>query len=178
MPSFYAAAVHTHDASGIVSGTLSTDRYSAYADLTAESKIGTGAAQVAAGNHNHASLPYFRGYAGGETSGTKSISTAQTLGITNTGNALVAPVAGFYLVHFRQLHQTAAPAIYVHMLLNGNTLCYAYLPGNHQHDAIVERLVWMNANDRISFAITSGPASYAWGGAGSPHTTISMHLVG
>ena len=133
---------------------------------------------MAAGNHKHDALPYFRGYAGGETSGTKSISTAQTLGITNTGNALVAPVAGFYLVHFRQLHQTAAPAIYVHMLLNGNTLCYAYLPGNHQHDAIVERLVWMNANDSISFAITSGPASYAWGGAGSPHTTISMHLVG
>lgn len=41
------------NANNIDSGTLSTDRYSAYSDLNAESKIGTGAAQVAAGNHGH-----------------------------------------------------------------------------------------------------------------------------
>lgn len=33
---------HTHDASKITSGTLSTDRFSAYADLQAEGKIGLG----------------------------------------------------------------------------------------------------------------------------------------
>lgn len=44
------------DASNINAGTLSTDRYSAYADLVAESKIGTGSSQVAAGNHTHSSL--------------------------------------------------------------------------------------------------------------------------
>lgn len=178
LPAFYAPASHTHNASAIVSGTLSTDRYSAYSDLSAESKIGTGSTQVAAGNHNHANLPWFWGWAGGETSGTKTISTGGALSIGNTGTALVAPVAGFYLVHLRQLTQTAAPAIYYHMLLNGGTLCYAYVPGNHMHDAIIERLVWMNAGDTISFAITSGPANNCWGGAGSPHTTISMHLVG
>lgn len=42
------------DAGDIGAGQISTDRFSAYADLTAESKIGTGAAQVAAGNHAHA----------------------------------------------------------------------------------------------------------------------------
>ncbi len=178
LPAFYAPASHTHNASAIVSGTLSTDRYSAYADLSAESKIGTGSTQVAAGNHNHANLPWFWGWAGGETSGTKTISTGGGLSIGNTGTALVAPVAGFYLVHLRQLTQTGAPAIYYHLLLNGGTQCYAYVPGNHMHDAIIERLVWMNAGDTISFAITSGPANYCWGGAGSPHTTISMHLVG
>lgn len=184
IPAFYAPASHTHNASAIVSGTLSTDRYSAYSDLSAESKIGTGSTQVAAGNHNHASLPWFWGWAGGETSGTKTISTGGAGGVPsigNTGTALVAPVAGFYLVHYRQLYATYVsgfPAIYVHMLHNGGTLCYAYVPGNHMHDAIIERLVWMNAGDTISFVVTSGPASNSWGGAGSPHTTISMHLVG
>jgi hypothetical protein len=43
-------------AESITTGTLSTDRFSAYSDLTAESKIGTGAAQVAAGDHTHAGL--------------------------------------------------------------------------------------------------------------------------
>lgn len=51
-----AAASHNHSATDITSGTLSTDRFSAYSDLTAESKIGTGAAQVAAGDHTHAQL--------------------------------------------------------------------------------------------------------------------------
>ena len=41
------------NADNINAGTMNTDRYSAYADLTAESKIGTGATQVAAGNHPH-----------------------------------------------------------------------------------------------------------------------------
>ncbi len=42
------------DAGNLSSGTLSTDRYSAIADLTAESKIGAAAGQVAAGDHTHA----------------------------------------------------------------------------------------------------------------------------
>ena len=49
-----APLAHNHSADEITSGLLSTDRYSAYADLTAESKIGTGSTQVAAGNHSHA----------------------------------------------------------------------------------------------------------------------------
>src|SRR5262249_44822019 len=55
--SAFAAAAHTHDAGDIASGTLSTDRYSAYADLVAEGKIGTGSDQVAAGNHTHPWVP-------------------------------------------------------------------------------------------------------------------------
>ncbi|MDD4995720.1 MAG: hypothetical protein PHW53_04650 [Patescibacteria group bacterium] len=49
----YATISHAHAGADISSGTISTDRYSSFADLTAESKIGTGADQVAAGNHNH-----------------------------------------------------------------------------------------------------------------------------
>ena len=41
------------DASNIISGTLSTERFSAYEDLSAEGKIGATAAQVAQGNHTH-----------------------------------------------------------------------------------------------------------------------------
>ncbi len=44
---------HYHSASDINTGTLSTDRFSAIAGLVAESAIGTGANQVAAGNHAH-----------------------------------------------------------------------------------------------------------------------------
>jgi hypothetical protein len=52
-PANYATATHTHDAGAISAGTLSTDRFSAYADLAAETKIGAAAGQVAAGNHTH-----------------------------------------------------------------------------------------------------------------------------
>ncbi len=45
------------DAANISSGTLSTDRFSAYSDLGAEAKIGTGATQVAAGDHTHSFIP-------------------------------------------------------------------------------------------------------------------------
>lgn len=44
------------DASNLNAGTLNTDRFSAYTDLGAESKIGAGATQVAAGNHAHAGV--------------------------------------------------------------------------------------------------------------------------
>jgi uncharacterized protein YdbL (DUF1318 family) len=36
-----------------LTGTVNNARFSAYSDLSAESKVGTGAAQVAAGNHGH-----------------------------------------------------------------------------------------------------------------------------
>ena len=59
-----AEAVHAADADHAdtadvalaLSGTIPASAFSAYDDLAAESKIGTGAAQVAAGNHNHDSV--------------------------------------------------------------------------------------------------------------------------
>lgn len=42
---------HTHDASKITSGTLSTDRFSAYNDLVAENYIGLGSAQIPTNAH-------------------------------------------------------------------------------------------------------------------------------
>lgn len=42
------------DANDLGAGLISTERFSAYADLVDESKIGPGAAQVAAGTHGHA----------------------------------------------------------------------------------------------------------------------------
>lgn len=46
----------TIDAGNVTSGTLGTDRYSAFADLTAEGRIGTAAGNVSAGDHNHAGV--------------------------------------------------------------------------------------------------------------------------
>lgn len=43
----------TIDAGELVIGTLPNDRYSAYSDLVAEGKIGTGGDQVAQGDHTH-----------------------------------------------------------------------------------------------------------------------------
>lgn len=43
------------DAEAITSGSLSTDRFSAYADLTAEDRIGASASGLAIGDHFHAS---------------------------------------------------------------------------------------------------------------------------
>lgn len=108
LPSAFATATHTHDASHINAGTLSTDRYSAYPDLGAESKIGAGAAQVAAGDHRHTGLPYFIGAAGGELTGLKSIVTHASSGITNNGQYLTVPKTGRYYVHFQQLFATGA----------------------------------------------------------------------
>jgi hypothetical protein len=42
------------DAGKLASGTIDHARFSAFSDLSAESKIGNGASQVAAGNHTHA----------------------------------------------------------------------------------------------------------------------------
>ncbi len=170
----FAPVSHNHAGESITSGTVSTDRYSAYADLTAEGRIGTASTQVAAGNHNHANLPYFLGYAGPETSGTKSLTTASALGITNTGTGLVAPVTGRYLVHFRQLIATTN-AFYLNLNLNGSGLAVGYFRGSMQEDMIVTRLVQMNAGDTISFSISAGPVTQCWG---YPHTTVTMHLVG
>lgn len=46
-------AAYFTNASNLSSGTVSTNRFSAYDDLVAESKVGTGAGQLATGNHNH-----------------------------------------------------------------------------------------------------------------------------
>ena len=170
-----ALVSHNHAGENITAGTISTDRYSAYADLAAEGKIGAGATQVAAGNHRHDNRPFFVGRAGGELTGTKSLETSQASGITNTGTTLVAPVAGRYMVHFQQLTATAASAVYVSIRLNGGLLCYGWFNANYMQDMVVERIVTMNAGDAISFAIEGGAESQCWGGT---HTSVSMFLIG
>lgn len=60
---------HNHSASDITSGTLSTDRFDAYADLVADSRIGTGSTQLAAGNHTHDVLNARRDYTAGAAIG-------------------------------------------------------------------------------------------------------------
>jgi len=58
--SAFAGSLHNHDASAITTGTLSTDRYSAYSDLTAEGYLdasaGTDLLTLAQGNSRYWSL--------------------------------------------------------------------------------------------------------------------------
>ena len=49
----FAQVTHSHSAADIQSGSLANARFSAYADLVDESKIGASAGQVAAGDHQH-----------------------------------------------------------------------------------------------------------------------------
>ncbi|MFQ6091170.1 MAG: hypothetical protein ACE5OR_00555, partial [bacterium] len=65
-----ASAHHTKttDASELTSGVLDTARFSAYSDLEGEGKIGTGADQVAAGDHNHDAVYVNEGQANSITS--------------------------------------------------------------------------------------------------------------
>lgn len=76
-----AAAVHTHSGADITSGNIGTAYYSAFADLNAESAIGTGAGQVAAGNHNHDSTYVNENQANSITSSMIVDSTITTLDI-------------------------------------------------------------------------------------------------
>jgi hypothetical protein len=63
------------DASLINAGTLGTDYYSAYADLSAEGKIGTGSDQVAHGDHDHAGSYWALSGNAGTTAGTHFLGT-------------------------------------------------------------------------------------------------------
>ncbi|MBP7126193.1 tail fiber domain-containing protein [Myxococcota bacterium] len=63
------------DASIVGSGTLSTDRYSAYEDLLAESRIGTGPGSLATGDHQHSDLWSLGGNAG-TTPGSQYLGTS------------------------------------------------------------------------------------------------------
>lgn len=49
----FALASHAHNAADIQSGNLANARFSAFSDLAEEGKIGSGASQVAAGDHQH-----------------------------------------------------------------------------------------------------------------------------
>lgn len=80
----FAAASHTHAATDMASGTLSPDRYSAYSDLVAESKIGAGSTQVAAGNHTHQNLPI--AFAFINSDGTKASATSNVTSTYNTAS--------------------------------------------------------------------------------------------
>lgn len=173
----FANASHNHAAADITSGTISIDRYSAYADLAAESRIGAASTQVAAGNHGHPSLPFFIGWVGTELSGLKSLNVQEASAITvSGGNTLVASVAGRYLVHFRQLTGTQATLpTYLAMRHNGVNVLHGYMLAAKQEDMILTRIVDMAAGDTINFSVDSYVQAASWG---LPHSTITMYLIG
>jgi hypothetical protein len=76
-------------ASNINAGTLGTDYFSAYADLTAESKIGAGSTQVAAGDHTHSGSFILNQTASAQTGGFWINGSGKSLGghVWGTGYA-------------------------------------------------------------------------------------------
>jgi hypothetical protein len=172
----FATVSHNHSGASITTGTISTTVYSAYADLSAEGKIGAAGTQVAAGDHRHASLPYFIGWVNTNLSGAKQLVTQEASGITNSGNSLTVSVAGRYLVHFRQLTATSATQpTYLAMNKNGVNLMHGYMTEAKQEDMILTRVVDMAAGDTITFTVNSYVQAAAWG---IPHSNVYMYLIG
>jgi hypothetical protein len=72
------------DASNLEAGTLDPARFSAFADLTAETKVGTSAGQVAAGDHLHDGRYYTKTQADSQFTSVTGLSSAGT--INTAGN--------------------------------------------------------------------------------------------
>jgi hypothetical protein len=67
-------------------------------------------------------------------------------------------------------------ANYMQMAVNGGALMYAYAAAPMFRDMIVSRVVNLNAGDVVSFN-NNGAQNTCWGGAGSPHSSVSMYQV-
>ncbi|MGC9314642.1 MAG: beta strand repeat-containing protein [bacterium] len=80
------------NASNINAGTLHTDRFSAYDDLVAESKIGTGSAQVASGDHDHdADYDDYNSWnLRANTEASTAVGSGATVSFTGSGGASVS----------------------------------------------------------------------------------------
>ena len=101
------------NATNINAGLLNTDRYSAYADLTAESKLGSGALQVAVGNHSH----------GGSTSGNLIDFFDGALAVVTDVTKFVVPYAGtIQIVYITEEDNGSANSTIVDVHKNGTTI--------------------------------------------------------
>jgi hypothetical protein len=188
-----AAKVHGHDASEVNAGTLSNDRFSAYGDLAAESRIGTGATQVAPGS----AVPLLKSVSWVET-----FSVDATLRYFTTNHLVVKPPAnGYLLVHARVRYNcpgnvwtqsnfgiavstsAAVPTAatpFVDSVVMGNA--YPFDTSSNGGD--------FNPNVLISpVTVTAGNIYHIWAGvdgvniqagcsASSPRLTATFHLAG
>jgi hypothetical protein len=84
----FAPVVHTHNAANIISGVLSTDRYSAYADLTAEGYLDNNAGtdlltrDQADGRYLGTGSAWLLGGNAGTTAGTDFVGTTDAVSLT------------------------------------------------------------------------------------------------
>ena len=101
------------NASNINAGTLHTDRYSAYNDLVAESKIGVGTSQVSQGDHNH----------GGNLSGNITFTVDGALATYTGIRKFVLPYAGtIHSVYITVDENGTANTTILDVNLNGTTI--------------------------------------------------------
>jgi hypothetical protein len=102
------------NAANITSGALSTDRFSAYADLIAESRIGAATGTVAAGDHLHDGNYYTQGMADARfvnTTGPDSIAGNSPNAIFTVTQAGAGPAASFSAGSNNGIYANSAAAV-------------------------------------------------------------------
>jgi hypothetical protein len=120
----FAPSSHSHDAAAITSGTLSTDRFSAYADLAADSRIGALSGQVAAGDHVHTGATIVDGSIGTADLADGSVTSAKIAdGNVTTGDLANSSVTTAKIadgaVTAAKLSSGIAPIAYAFIYANG-----------------------------------------------------------
>ena len=122
-------SIYYLDASHITSGTLSTDRFSAYDNLTAEGRIGMAAVQVAPGIHLHS----MEDLVGILSDAQIPVSIARESELRKTYDAIVATSGGDYTSLYEALN-AGKTSIFVR---NGTYTVYANLVLSSDNISIV-----------------------------------------
>jgi hypothetical protein len=165
-PATYPPSSHNHAATDINSGTLSTDRFSAYDDLTAETKIGTGALQVAAGNHDHSGTyaPAANGVTNGDTHDHNGGDGAQIdhVNLANKGTNTHAQI-DTHLGSTSNPHSTTASQVGL---------------GNVTNEAQIAKSIGTTKGDLIAFTASATPARLGVGTDGQVPIADSAQASG
>jgi hypothetical protein len=141
--SAFAPAIHTHDATSINAGTLSTDRYSAWADLNAEARVGESSGQVAAGNHTHDTRYYTESESESRYVNVAGDTMSGTLTVPRV--AYTSPRTGYFVIGGEGFVPGSDVAYYNTYgnggayIVSGNAALVA--PVHLPHGAVVTRLV-------------------------------------
>jgi hypothetical protein len=191
------------DAGNVGSGTLDPARYSAYADLVAEGRIGTATGQVSAGDHSHSDLLTAEQadavYATDRLVGAR-VHLSTQLDVTGPGEdwsiefdvedfdtdachdstnptRLTANTAGYYQVEGYLVYVTGANVGYAKIKKNGTLCAYSTVPGTafSLQSESVRTVVYLAVGDYVELfhLRTSGSLK-----EGLAYTQFSMVRIG
>lgn len=111
----------------------------------------------------------------GATAGNRTLTEQGNSGnITKTdGTTYTVQVKGVYFIHFQQLIDTGASAVYFEVRINGATQRYGYLVGNVMMDANVSEVVELNVGDTIRCYLSAN-VDNSWSGA---HSNYQIYML-